>query len=68
MAFVILLLVLLSGCASVSRPRPIAPDRCWADQEQFEEQILRASASELHLAGGAQMKIERSEHSVAAEL
>ena len=32
----LLLLALLSGCAGVSRPRPIAPEGCWANQEQFE--------------------------------
>lgn len=75
---VLLLLALLSGCASVSRPRPIAPESCWADPEQFDErtrayarvtqdQILRAAERLLVLGGGAQMKIERAPHGVAAE-
>lgn len=74
----VLLLAMLSGCASVSHPRPIAPEACWTDQEQLrerirtyptvtEDQVLRASERLLQLSGGAQMKIERAPHSIVGE-
>ncbi len=77
-----LLLLLLTGCAGVSRPRPIAPEACWTNPEQFDErtrayagvteaQVLRASERLLTLSGGAQMNIQmniqHAPHSVAAE-
>jgi len=72
------LLGLLSGCATVSRPVPIPPDRCWSDQEQLRERIrsystvtenqtLRAAERLLRLAGRDDMKISHSQHSITAE-
>jgi len=71
-------LALLSGCASVARPYPAPPDRCWTDRDQLgertrfyphmnENQALDAAAHLLSLAGRDDMKIVRSPHSLAAE-
>lgn len=76
--FILLLFALLAGCASVTRPRPIAPEACWTNPEQFDErtrayagvteaQALRASERLLTLSGGVQMNIQRAPHGIAAE-
>lgn len=71
-------LALVSGCASVSRPYPVAVERCWTDLEQREERIrlypgatedqaLGAAERLLRLAGGNDMRISRTPHSLSAE-
>lgn len=77
-ALVVIALALVSGCASVSRPYPVAPDRCWSDREQLDErtrfypnvdeaQALAAGERLLKLAGRDDMTITRSPHSLAGE-
>ncbi len=59
-------LALVSGYASVSRPYPVPPDRCWTDREQPDErtrfypnvdeaQSLAAGECLLRLAGSDDM-------------
>lgn len=78
LAIVAMSLTLLPGCASVVRPYPAPPDRCWTDQGQLDErtrfyanvdenQALDAAEHLLRLAGRDDMKMERSRHSLAAE-
>jgi hypothetical protein len=75
---VVIPLILISGCASVSRPVPPAPSRCWAEPDQLEartrlypgveeNQALLAADRLLRLSGQDDMKIERSPHSITAE-
>ncbi len=77
-ALVVIALALVSGCASVSRPYPVPPDRCWTDREQLgertrfypnvdEAQALAAGERLLRLAGSDDMTIVRSQHSLAGE-
>lgn len=77
-ALVVIPLALMSGCASVSRPYPVAPEQCWTDPEQrgerirhfpalTEDQALDAAGRLLRLAGGDDMKIVRAQHSLRAE-
>jgi hypothetical protein len=69
---------LMSGCASVSRPYPVAAERCWTDPEQRGERIrlypmvtedraLDAAERLMRLAGGDDMKIVRAQHSLNGE-
>jgi hypothetical protein len=75
---IVVMCLTLSGCAPVSRPDPVPPDRCWSDLDQLgertrfypnvdENQALNAAERLLRLAGRDDMKIERSGHSLAAE-
>jgi hypothetical protein len=75
---VVMTLALLSGCASVSRPVPLAPDHCWTEQDPSgartrfypnvdENQALLAAERLLQLAGGDDMRIKRSQHTLSAE-
>ena len=77
-ALAVIPLALLAGCASVSRPYPVATERCWTDREQREERIrhypavtedriLGAAERLLRLAGGDDMNIVRAQHSLSAE-
>jgi hypothetical protein len=78
LALVVIPVVLMSGCASVSRPSPVAAEQCWTDPEQRGERIRRypmvtegqaldAAERLLRLAGGDDMKIVRAQHSLSAE-
>jgi hypothetical protein len=78
LAIIVTPIALLSGCASISRPVPMAPDNCWVEQEQFgertrfysnidESQALRAAERLLRLAGKDDMLIRQSQHSITAE-
>lgn len=78
LAIIVTLLALLSGCASISRPVPAAPDHCWAEQDQIGErtrfysnveksQALHAAERLLHLAGKDDMIIRQSQNSITAE-
>lgn len=71
-------LALMSGCASVSRPYPVAAEHCWTDPEQRGERIrhyptvtedraLDAAERLMRLAGGDDMKIVRTQHSLSGE-
>lgn len=71
-------LALLAGCASVSRPLPIAVGDCWTEQAQLgertrfypkleERQLLRAAERLLRLSGQDDVRIESSAHSLSAE-
>lgn len=77
-ALAVIPLAQLAGCASVSRPYPVATERCWTDREQREERIrhypavtedriLGAAERLLRLAGGDDMNIVRAQHSLSAE-
>lgn len=76
--FAAVFLVLLSGCASVSRPVPATSDHCWTDQEQIEErtrfyssvaesQALRATEHLLRLTGKEDMLIRHTKQGITGE-
>ena len=78
LAFVVIAFALVSGCASVSRPYPVAAERCWTDPEQrgerirhypavTEQQALGAAKRLLRLAGGSDMTIVRTQRSLSGE-
>lgn len=69
----------LPGCATVAPPRSPLPGRCWTDVEQLvertrllagisEDRALAAAERLLSLAGGADARIERAPHEIAAAL
>lgn len=78
LAVLAVLITALPACTSVSRPWPVAQDRCWSDEEQSIErtrffakveaqQALDAAARILQLAGKDEMRVERYPGSVSAE-
>jgi hypothetical protein len=75
---VVMSLVLISGCASVSHPLPPTSNLCWSEPDQLEDrtrrylnteenQVLLAADRLLRLAGKDDIKIEHSPHSITAE-
>lgn len=79
LAITIASLTLISGCAVVSRPVPVAPGQCWTDHVQSEDrirfysnvsesQVLRAAERLLQLAGSKDdMLIRHSKEGITAE-
>lgn len=74
----IAVLCLAAGCTTLPRPSPVAPDDCWADQEQIGERIrpypsitetqaLGAAAKLLQFSGHDNSKMARAAHSITSE-
>lgn len=78
LAIAIASLILISGCASISRPLPMASGQCWTDHNQMEDrirfysnvsesQVLRAAERLLQLTGKDDMLIWHSKQGISAE-